>query len=55
VRFLHLCVPGQLVNDSGRTVLHLPESRARKVDWDSFQARIGEIEATERRSHRPAA
>lgn len=55
VRFLHLCVPGQLVNDSGRTVLHLPESRARKVDWDSFQARIGEIEATARRSHRPAA
>jgi hypothetical protein len=55
VRFLHLCVPGQLVNDSGRTVLHLPESRARKADWDRFRSRIDEIEATERRRHRPAA
>ena len=54
VRFLHLCVPGQLVSESGRPVLRLPESRARKVDWDGFHDRIGRIEATERR-HRSAA
>ena len=55
VRFLHLCVPGQLVNDSGRTVLHLPESQARKSDWDRFRERIGEIEVTEKHRRRPAA
>ncbi len=55
VRFLHLCVPGQLVNDSGRTVLHLPESRARKADWDHFRERIAAIESGERRRQRPAA
>jgi len=55
VRFLHLCVPGQLVNDSGRSVLHLPESRARKVDWDGFHERIAAIETRERRRDRPAA
>jgi len=55
VRFLHLCVPGQLVNDSGRTALHLPESQARKSDWDRFRERIGEIEATEKHRRRPAA
>jgi len=55
VRFLHLCVPGQLVNDSGRIVLHLPESRARKSDWNDFQIRIEEIEEAELCRHRPAA
>jgi hypothetical protein len=55
VRFLHLCVPGQLVNDSGRTVLHLPESRARKADWDEYQARIGEIGEAEQRRGSQAA
>lgn len=55
VRFLHLCVPGQLVNDSGRTVLHLPESRARKDDWDEFRGRIDEIEATEQERRCSAA
>jgi hypothetical protein len=54
VRFLHFCVPGQIVNDSGRTVLHLPQSQARKADWDRFRERIAEIESGERR-HRPAA
>ncbi len=49
VRFLHLCTPGQLVNDSGRTVLHLPESQARKADWDRFNERISKIEETEQR------
>jgi hypothetical protein len=55
VRFLHLSVPGQLVNDSGRTVLHLPESRARKADWDRFRSRIAEIETEEQRVKRSAA
>lgn len=55
VRFLHLCVPGRVVNNSGRTVLHLPESRARKADWDRFRERIAAIEVGERRRQRPAA
>jgi len=55
VRFLHLCVPGQIVNDSGRTMLHLPESRARKADWEGFHERIAAIEAGERRRDRTAA
>ena len=40
--------------ESGRPVLRLPESRARKVDWDEFHDRIGRIEAAECR-HRSAA
>lgn len=55
IRFIHLCVPGQLVNNSGRTVLHLPESRARKADWDKYHARIDKIEEAEQRRHRSAA
>jgi hypothetical protein len=54
IRFLHLCVPGQLVNNSGRAALHLPESRARKADWDVFRDHIDAIEASEQR-RRPAA
>jgi hypothetical protein len=55
VRFLHLCVPGRVINDTGRTVLHLPESAARKADWDGFHKRIAAIEAGERPGERPAA
>ena len=55
MRFLHFCVPGRVVNDAGRTVLHLPESRARKADWDGFHERIAAIEAGERQRERPAA
>jgi hypothetical protein len=55
VRFLHLCVPGQLANDSGRTVLHLPESRARKADWDGFRNRIDKIGQVQQECRRPAA
>lgn len=55
IRFLHLCVPGLLVNNSGTTVLHLPKSRARKADWDKYQARILKIESAEQDRRRPAA
>jgi hypothetical protein len=43
LRFLCLSVPGHLVNDSGRTVLHLPESRLRRRDHDRYAARIAEL------------
>lgn len=40
LRFLHINVPGMVVNDSGRAVLRLPESSARQSDWSIFQARL---------------
>ncbi len=55
IRFLHLCVPGQITNNSGKTTLHLPESMARRKKWDVFQKRIAKIEANERHRRRTAA
>lgn len=55
VRFLHFCVPGRVSNNAGRTLLHLPESRARKADWDRFRERIAAIESGEGRRHRLAS
>jgi hypothetical protein len=52
LRFLHLCVPGHLVNDSGRAVLHLPESRCRRLDHERYAARIETI-ADQRAADRP--
>jgi hypothetical protein len=52
LRFLHLCVPGHLVNDSGRPVLHLPESRVRRLDHERYAARIDGI-AARRAADRP--
>jgi hypothetical protein len=51
-RFLHLCVPGHLVNDSGRSVLYLPESRVRQLDHERYAAHIEEI-AARRASDQP--
>ena len=44
LRFLHVNVPGVVANDSGRTVLRLPESRARQADWQTFQTRIESLQ-----------
>lgn len=56
LRFMHVCVPGQLINESGRATLRLPESRARCADWSRFNKRIQEIEARWRRkTHRQVA
>lgn len=56
LRFLHICIPGQLINESGRPTLRLPESRARSEDWSSFSSRIREIESRwKRKTRRQAA
>jgi len=55
LRFLHICVPGQLINDSGRSTLRLPESRARRTDWDRFSSRIQKIETRRNQKKRRQA
>ena len=56
LRFMHICVPGQLINESGRSTLRLPESRARISDWNRFSSRIQEIETRwKQKSRRQAA
>ena len=55
LRFLHICIPGQLINESGRPTLRLPQSRARRSDWDRFNSRILEIETRRKQINRRQA
>jgi hypothetical protein len=44
LRFLHINVPGIVSNNSGHTILRLPESRARRQDWQKFQERLEQVD-----------